>query len=78
MQIDILYVENPYFGSYESDPCVYLHFKSYDIGTFYHLQTQASMDYVKKWKPLPTPPQDEANLHQENSDEKSSQDVKGE
>lgn len=53
MQIIKVYVENPFFGSFErDDDAVYLHFKGYDEGSFYDANEQIYLDYITKWKPL--------------------------
>jgi hypothetical protein len=55
MQEIKVYIENPYFGSFErSEPAVYLGFD----GNFYDSQEQICLYYVTKWMPLPEPPKD--------------------
>jgi hypothetical protein len=46
-----VFIENPYFGSFErEDPAVFLWFKGDEEGSFYDSQEQIHLDYVTKWK----------------------------
>jgi hypothetical protein len=52
-KIDV-YVENPFFGSFErTNPAVFLWFKGDDEGSFYDSEEPIHLDYITKWKPKP-------------------------
>ena len=54
MQEIKVFVENPYFGSFErKSNAVFLWFKGDDAGSFYDSEEQIHLDYVTKWMPLP-------------------------
>jgi hypothetical protein len=51
MQKVDVYVENPYFGSFERiDPAVFLWFKGSEEGSFYDSEEQIHLDYITKWR----------------------------
>lgn len=53
MQEVKVYVENPYFGSFQrTGNAVFLHFKDMDQGEFYDAEEQIHLDYITKWQPL--------------------------
>ncbi len=51
MQEVKVWIDNPYFGSFErKDNAVFLHFD--DDGAFYDSKEQIHLDYVTKWRRL--------------------------
>ena len=53
MQEVKVFIENPYFGSFErKGNAVYLHWKGHEEGDFYDSDEQIHLDYVTKWSPL--------------------------
>jgi hypothetical protein len=55
MQEIKVFIENPFFGSFERpDKAVYLGFD----GNFYDSEEQIMLHYVTKWMPLPEPPKE--------------------
>lgn len=53
MQEIKVYIENPYFGSFERmNNAVFLHFKGWDRGEFYDANEQIHLDYATKWRPV--------------------------
>lgn len=54
MQEVKVYIENPYFGSFErAGNAVFLWFKGMEEGEFYDAEEQIHLDYVTKWKSIP-------------------------
>lgn len=50
MQEVMVYIENPYFGSFEREnPAVFLGFD----GNFYDSEEQICLNYVNKWRSKP-------------------------
>ncbi len=48
-----VWIENPYFGSFERpENAVFLWFKDMEDGEFYDANEQIRLDYVTKWKPI--------------------------
>jgi hypothetical protein len=53
MQEVKVWIDNPFFGSFErQDNAVFLRFE--EEGEFYDSEEQIHLDYVTKWRPLPS------------------------
>ncbi len=59
MQDIKVFIENPFFGSFERlETAVFLWFDGMGQGEFYDSKDQSYLDYVTKWIPLPKPPKE--------------------
>ncbi len=48
-----VWIENPYFGSFErAKNAVFLWFKGMEEGAFYDADEQIHLNYVTKWRPI--------------------------